>query len=311
MRLLLYIVLFQTSVITLVPRAVKTDELPVQVGMVLYLNASAEHYKLQRGNEFKAVKPAMTLQEKDVLTLDCARNDNKPGSEEISINIQKANNDKKITCKDSPYTLEGNHSTSPFKNFFNWGLSVIASTLDSVQSKPYSAIVRGDNSNSKSNKPLPLYMPLICRTGGRMVASRPDLYLTWIGGNPPYKFRMSVENETKIVAEQTGLDESRIALKKLDLQPNSYKLVITDARGHTLSRHFQVVSQDSLPMPEHVVLTNGKDQRLKNFRETAYAAWLSDQDRGIWTLEAYQHIAGIAREYYPAELLRRKLADGL
>lgn len=317
MRLIAYLVVLLTIVMTLSIKPVMSGDSPRQVGMVIYLNAQTDHYKLKRNDQIYPVAVATILEDKDVLSIECGRSDKESKTEEISITLQLAEGEKHLTCKDSPYKIKSQYLTKEnnaqikIGNFLDWAGKVIATSLDSLQSKTYSAIVRGDNTHSHSQQSLPLYMPIICRAGGRMETGRSDLHLAWIGGYPPFKLRLTEANGHRVLAEREEVEASSITLHRLDLLPDNYELVITDAKGRTMKRHFQVVVQESVPMPPHVDFTDIKDPPLARLRETAYAAWLSDQNRGVWTLEAYQRVADIAPVYYPAELMRRKLADGL
>lgn len=284
-----------------------------EVGFVQNLNAPLDRYRLERDDQSAQLGPGTPLQENDVLWIKCTRHEGDANKEEIQITIQLANGAKVITCKQSPYRLTG---TMP------WGVTGqnpgdrtedFVSSLTQMHKKRYLAILalRGGTTPSESGTPLPMLMPLIGRHGGRLAAGKRDLHLAWNGGGSPYSLQLRIPNGATPVAARHGLQEAKVNLTGLDLRPGSYELVVTDARGQVLIRRFEAVPSDSLPASPQATFVNQGDQRLRCLHETAYAYWLSAKDRGLWMLEAYQHVAGIASEFYPAELVRLKLEGEL
>jgi hypothetical protein len=71
MRLIAYLVILLTVTITQSTTTTLADELPIRVGMVIYINAIPEHYNLKRKDHDRTVAIATVLQNEDVLTIDC------------------------------------------------------------------------------------------------------------------------------------------------------------------------------------------------------------------------------------------------
>jgi hypothetical protein len=293
--------------------AATAGDQPAQVGYVQYLNAPSDCYLLLRNNRIEEVGLGMSLEENDVLWIGgmpCDDDLNKK-EKDIKIILQLANGKAELTCINSPFELKGKKPLNQLSNFWAWAKDII-SLLTPLHAKKYQMIVRGGGSTSKSRRALPLYMPLIARAGGRVMAGRPDLYLAWVGGYPPYNLQLAAENDVDATTKRDGLQESRVILTRLDLRPGSYELMITDGRGRVLTRRFKAVAPDELPVPQHEAFFIPRDNNpLLRLHETAYASWLSDQDRGLWMLEAYQRVADIASEFYPAELIRLELESEL
>ncbi len=287
-----------------------------QVGIVVHLNAPSDRYLLMREEDGKRVEEKIDvlipLYENDVLWI---RGQRKPKdaakdleSGEISVTLQLADGEKVLTSKDSPYRMERKPPLSVFSNFTGPLQDLIHSLFlglndDYHRAKLTSLAVRGHEGH--------LFMPLIGRSGALLAAGARDLHLAWRGGYPPYVLRIRSEKAEKPLAEMSGLHEAHVHLKGLALGPGDYVLEIKDTRGQHLTRNFQAVPPISLPPLPNQAFSEARSKAEIRLRETVYAAWLTEQDPVLWSLEAYQRMADIAPEFYPAELLRLRLEGEL
>jgi hypothetical protein len=301
----------------MVGRHAEGDSLHPQVGIVVGLNAPNDRYQLTREKDGKRVKEMvdllMPLYEHDILWMSCLdttkeTKSNGSTNERIHMALQVADGEKVITCEDSPYTLTKKEPYSVISNFTGSLKEAVLSIFRGLNDQHQSAqlitlAIRGQEG--------PLFMPLIGHSGARLAAGGRDLYLSWIGGSPPYALRISVEGAEKPLVEMSMLEETRAHIKSLPLKFNKYNLEIEDARNQRLTRHFQVVAFDNIPVPPGQAFTKAKSTLEKQLRETIIAAWLSEQDPPMWSLEAYQRVVDIAPRFYPAKLLRLRLEGRL
>jgi hypothetical protein len=291
------------------------DSLLPQVGIVVELSAPSDRYQLSREQDGmrvkKEVKLLMPLYEYDILWMSCIDTDKERSSgstyERIRMTIQVADGAKEITCEDSPYTLTKQEPCSVLSNFTGslkeTVLSLYKGLHDQYQTQLISLVVRGDQGS--------LFMPLIGQSGARLAAGVRDLNLSWIGGYPPYVLRINAEGAEKPLIELNLLKERRVHIKGLSLKADNYKLELKDARNQQLTRHFQAVALDQIPELKQQMFGEVRNPIDEKLRETIYAAWLSEQDPLMWSLEAYQRVVGIASNFYPAELLRLRLEGKL
>ena len=280
------------------------------------LNAPSDCYLLMREEngkrDKKTIEVLTPLYEKDVLWVKCQRKagDQDEGleSEEIKITLQLADGVKVLTFKDGPYPLESKPPHSILRNFTGYLHDVIDS-LFAESNKNYhqaqltSLAVRGHDGH--------LFMPLVGRCKALLAAGVRDLHLAWKGGCPPYALRIRAERTGKPLAEMRGLQEAHVHLKGLALETVDYVLEIEDNSGQHLIRHIQAVPSSKLPKLPNQAFSEAKSNSEIQLRETVYAAWLIKQDQVLWSLEAYQRVADIAPEFYPAELLRLRLEGNL
>ncbi len=246
------------------------------------------------------------LYEKDVLWVRRQRKDLE--SEEIRITLQLADGVKVLTFKDGPYPLEGKPPHSILRNFTEYLHDVIGSLFKGSnnnyhQAQLTSLAVRGHDGH--------LFMPLVGRCKALLAAGVRDLHLAWKGGCPPYDLRIRAERTRKPLAEIGDLQEAHVHLKGLALETVDYVLEIEDNSGQHLIRHIQAVPFSKLPKLPNQAFSEAKSNSEIQLRETVYAAWLIKQDQVLWSLEAYQRVANIAPEFYPAELLRLRLEGNL
>lgn len=285
---------------------------PPQVGIVVNLNAPSDCYLLMRekhgkGDKIK-VEVLTPLYEKDVLWVRCQRKAGGLESEETRITLQLADGVKVLTFKDGPYPLESKPPHSILRNFTGYLHDVINSLFAELndnyhQAQLTSLAIRGHDGH--------LFMPLVGRCKALLAAGVRDLHLAWKGGCPPYALRIRAERTGKPLAEMSELQETHVHLKGLTLETVDYVLEIEDNSGQHLIRHIQAIPSSKLPKLPNQAFSETKSNSEIQLRETVYAAWLIKQDQVLWSLEAYQRVADIAPEFYPAELLRLRLEGNL
>lgn len=287
-----------------------------QVGVVVGLNAPSDRYQLSREKDGKRVEEVvdllMPLYEHDIVWMSCldTAKEASNGSTDkwIRMTLQVADGEKVITCEDSPYTLTKKAPYSVLINFTGSLKEVVLSLFKGLNDQRQSAQLIALATRGQQG---PLFMPLIGYSEARLAVGDRDLYLAWIGGFPPYTLRISAEGAEKPLVVMSMLEETRARIKNLPLQTNRYILEIKDTRNQQLTRHFQAVAFDHIPALPRQAFGEAKNTIDKQLRETIFAAWLSEQDPPMWSLEAYQRVAAIAHEFYPAELLRLRLEGKL
>lgn len=306
-RFLLFVAIFLLSTAGF---AISETDGPPQVGIVVNLNAPSNCYLLKREKHKDPIKVEVLtpLYEKDVLWVRCQHKAGGLEREEIRITLQLADGIKVLTFKDGPYPLESKPPHSILRNFTGYLHDVINSLFKGLnnnyhQAQLTSLAVRGHDGH--------LFMPLVGRCKAFLAAGVRDLHLAWKGGCPPYALRIRAERTGKPLAEMSDLQKAHVHLKGLALETVDYVLEIEDNSGQHLIRHIQAVPSSKLPKLPNQAFSEAKSNSEIQLRETVYAAWLIKQDQVLWSLEAYQRVADIAPEFYPAELLRLRLEGNL
>jgi hypothetical protein len=134
-----------------------------------------------------------------------------------------------------------------------------------------------------------------------------QLAITWEGGLSPYGIALSSSDAPANPIAVTQSVAPRAVLAGIALQPGEYTVRVVDSQMNAASARF-LVSDGASPsaLPDELL-----DTALPgNLRQTLLATWLAAPQNGQRTLQAYQLVAPIADNYYPAALLRDALESG-
>jgi len=164
-----------------------------------------------------------------------------------------------------------------------------------------SVYTRGNQKNRD-----PLRMPLLASSQNKLLAGKKTLSLSWLDGQPPYQVRVTLQG-SKQSWHQSNLSESAVTLVNISLSSGSYLTEISDATGQSVKGTFQVVTDSPILQNEEVKAIQNKSLP-ENSRRTLLASWLAQHQD--WRLEAYQQVAEIADQFYPALLVKEGLAGG-
>ena len=285
----------------------------VLVGYVKHLSAPSDCYMLVRKTDGHKVSQRVDiftlLYEGDVIRVACSHKcssvtgNDKMGK--IDITLQLADSEKVLKCSDEEFVLPKRKPHSVMRGI----LVALGDVLerywpfglhdDYYHAKLVSLAVRGRGSR--------LFMPLVGCSGSRLVEGARNLRLAWCGGIPPYVLRIRAATLSKPITELSGLEKPRTRIEGLKLELGGYDIEVADAQHRFFTRRLEVVPRAALPTPPAEALRGARDGPDRLLSETIYAAWLSEQDDGVWMLEAYQRVADIASQYYPAALLQVQL----
>ncbi len=154
-----------------------------------------------------------------------------------------------------------------------------------------------------SSNTVDLTMPLLSGSSNRIAAGKRPLHLGWYGGEEPYQVRIFHEQSNQMLLNVESLKTPYLQHEPVILEEGSYRVEIRDKAGTLPARYFQVVSEDMLPVPPADLTESSIDESAK---QTLYALWLIEEHAG-WNFEAYQLVAPLSDDYYPALLVRESL----
>jgi hypothetical protein len=275
------------------------------VGIVMSYEGSNEHYTIKHHGRDKPISLLMPLYEGDKLVLNCA------ASPARRVTLELNQGKKDVECRDSPYVLTKIESYNLFSNISDFVWSKIANLVNDLHEERSGAQLASLAGRPVAPTNPRLFSPVLGRSGSRMSAGNREFFLAWAGGKPPYAVRLTSVHTGRALAHSRRLREPRAHLRELRLDEGRYHVRISDADGQSLERSIDVVPASALPehpLPTDEGVVGVRDTQL---RDTIYAAWLLDQNRRLWSLEAYQRVAGLAHDNYPAQLLRQKLEGSL
>lgn len=150
---------------------------------------------------------------------------------------------------------------------------------------------------------IPLAMPLLTNAEARLIEGTRSLSLGWYGGEKPYQLRLSRGQNGQVLVEAGDIEEGYFRYEGMMLAEGIYQVEIQDAQGTSVKSQFQVIPRDMLPAPPAELEQSALDESGK---QTLFALWLIEEHDG-WNFEAYQLVAPLAGDYYPALLVREQL----
>lgn len=168
--------------------------------------------------------------------------------------------------------------------------------------------------------PEPFSIPLLAgyRTQ-QLVAGKSTLCLAWHGGEGHYQVRVYKEDnqKRKFLLIEKLVEKSEIKFKRVQLNlekklsEGNYRVVIRDRNGFGNPKFFDFKVVNSIVLPKW------DTQKMKNstmpmpkWAKTLHAAWLVQQENGVWRLEAYQQVYDLTNNYQPALMIRKGLEAG-
>ncbi|MDM8559087.1 hypothetical protein [Candidatus Parabeggiatoa sp. HSG14] len=261
--------------------------------------SSISVFYVLRGEEKLKVFPTRVLQDGDTLWITQSQNQFLKEKQNYVTLTFGGGYSETVTYKKSPYLVK-KRDTAPsipenvIAETESWFSSLFKHYIESV-----AAIVRKD-------EVFPLSLPLLTKHSAKMVVGEHKLHLAWQGGNSPYSVQVFQGKAKKAFLMEEMSYSKRAQFKKQTLNAGHYRVVVDDAYGQTIEGKFQVV--ESLPLTLKQVEQEMKASTMSEpAKKTLFAAWLAQQEQGAWKFETYQRIAGIAKEYQPALLVRKEL----
>ena len=252
----------------------------------------SDFYVLREGKKLDVVS-MMPLYEGDQLHI--LKSENKQNS----VTLIFGNNQlEKVTIENSPYSIKKRDTalTIPAniaKDTTSWFKSLYQPELEAV------TVV------SKKPEPQAFSIPLLAENKALLVAGERSLYLAWEGGKAPYWVQVfSEHNPKEAFLIQHQVHARQVQFEKKLFTPGYYRAIIISIDGgwHNTQADFKVVK--NLPTALQKTETEMQASTLPvETKQTLLAAWLAQQDKGVWQFEAYQRVAGIAKNYQPALLV--------
>ena len=152
----------------------------------------------------------------------------------------------------------------------------------------------------------PLELPLLWADENYVVEGSRLLAAAWIGGEAPFAVEIGPEGGPPLVAQENVGGQASVPVTA-DLAPGPWRVSVRDAGGEVARGAFTVVPASESP---DAPSDEGLEAMPEGLRESAYAAWLAEQDEGSWMYEAYLRAGALAGDFAPAGYLERYLASG-
>jgi hypothetical protein len=219
-----------------------------------------------------------------------------------TLSIKLADTLVKVTAANSPYLVVSKGEVPTlWGNFKDWVTRLTQRHQDEVMAVSIS---------SKGGSNQPPFMPLLeVKTVGStkvLVAGKRALSLTWKKGKPAYQLTLKQGDKTLFTQ---SVKEREFQLPELSFTPGDYQVSLSDNEQRQVEYSFTVV--ESLPTYPKELSADNLASLSASAWVTLQAMWLAEQEQGRWSLEAYQRVAEIAKEYHFARVLRDALGSGV
>ena len=185
---------------------------------------------------------------------------------------------------------------SMIKNLFS-GLFTVVGVQHDHERHALTLGVRGEEA---------LELPLLWADENYVVEGMRPLAVGWVGGAAPFAVEIGPDGGPPLVTQE-NVGGQASAPVSADLAPGIWHVSVRDAAGEVVEGAFTVVPASELP---DAPPDEGLEAMPEALRESAYAAWLAEQDEGSWMYEAYLRAGALAGDFAPAGYLERYLASG-
>ncbi len=219
-----------------------------------------------------------------------------------SLLVKFADNSKEtVMAKNSPYIVVSKGAVpSLWGNFKDWATQLTQRHQDEV-----TAVSISTKGGSNQSPIMPLLEVKTEKSAKVLVAGKRALYLTWKRGRADYQLILKQGDQTLFTQ---SVKERDFQLPELSFTPGDYQWSLSDSEARQVEYSFTVV--DRLPIYPKELSDDSLASLSAAARLTLQAMWLAEQEQGRWSLEAYQRVAEIAKEYHFAEVLRQVLERG-
>lgn len=216
--------------------------------------------------------------------------------------VKFADNSKEtVMAKNSPYIVVSKGEVpSLWGNFKDWATQLTQRHQDEV-----TAVSISTKGGSNQSPIMPLLEVKTEKSAKVLVAGKRALYLTWKKGKANYQLTLKQGDQTLFTQ---SVKERDFQLPELSFTPGDYQWSLSDSEARQVEYSFTVV--DRLPIYPKELSDDSLASLSAAARLTLQAMWLAEQEQGRWSLEAYQRVAEIAKEYHFAEVLRQVLERG-
>lgn len=212
--------------------------------------------------------------------------------------LQCGNRRIRITERQSPFVVPAAPSPPGFLTRLGTVLLDLGARLTTQQAKSVTKV-----STSSRGEEGSLAIPLLQDRMSHLVSDTTLLSLSWSGGVPPYKVRLStVWEEPREITTLNGVDTTRVVVSLSRPLPLGFAHVeVTDAEDTMVRGTFEVVPARRLPS---VKPTPGDSDIPAPLRTIIVVdSWLKKNPRE-WSFHAYQTVAPLAASFEPARILR-------
>lgn len=160
--------------------------------------------------------------------------------------------------------------------------------------------------STMSGSDVALSIPLLSKDNACLIAGERTFYFSWRGGEAPYQVR--IYREGSPILEQKNIQENRLKQEGMLFTEGLYRVEVQDSEHEPITGTFQVVPTTELPkLPTEFGESLHQSALGDDAKNTLFALWLIEKQKGGWEFEAYQLVAPLAKDYYPALLVQEQL----
>lgn len=280
------------------------------VGYINTLNGPQSAFSLTRNGKRMLAAPQTPLKKDDKICVRKPTNEMFPNRTN-SIELALGNN-QFITLKGEPqgekcFTVEGSDSSNTLLNNI---MDITSKWLGKLWGESVQELMTA-LSKGAEDETIPLTIPLLQDGNAKLLAGKQALHLVWKGGNLPYQVQL-YRNGTEVWWAGNIKDAKPLRERYIEnvvtatinltnpLATGRYQLKIDGVEAY-----FTVVANSPLLSSQEAQAIPKSNLPLRN-QQTLLAAWLVQKGQDEWNFEAYQRVAKIIEEYYPAFLVVRK-----
>ena len=271
------------------------------VGYVEHLGAQSKAFRLVRNGEeldVAVMTPLHTGDQIEIVPERCKQDD------PCTITFELCNQQHvQVTVDHSPYTIAEDFECeypSALEKFLTWAATPFKRSHKQSRQLHHLGTTMGGSD-------APLSLPLLSEGKARVTAGERTFSLAWRGGEAPYQIRLYREGSDTPIFEQKDIQENRLKQEGMLFTEGSYRVEVQDAEHEPIIATFQVVPATELPqLPAEFGEPLQQSTLENNAKNTLFALWLTEEHEG-WEFEAYQLVAPLAEDYYPALLVREQL----
>lgn len=140
-----------------------------------------------------------------------------------------------------------------------------------------------------------------------LLAGKRSLYISWSGGQPPYRLRLIRERDQQIVVNAGIPQMTQLITPETDLPVGDYRLEIGDQTGATYETRLQVLPGQAQPVFPDAGALGGLPADTARL---ILASWLASVEDGRWAMESMQQLHALRQSLPVAEEVLRRVSSG-
>lgn len=282
-----------THLLSLVCAIAATEAFSQDIGWIEGIEGEASTTKLVRQGQNENIKPYVPLRAGDQIVIS--------GQKTVVLVGTPEGKTQRITAAQSPFTMLSVGNTPTVSgNVLKWASGLFVGESKKNASQSMSAM------STRGAKSSPLTVPYLSKRF-LLLAGKRALYLSWSGGEPPYRVRLLRQADGREILAVGEIKESSVVTPSIDLVEGDYILEILDASQTSYEDLLRVVTPNRQPIiPERQSLA----QLPENTALLLSASWLGSTENGRWVIEAMQQLYSLSASFPAAKSVLQRLEKG-